>query len=63
MEDTASVRPLVGEHQRLLGEGTLHSFGADKGYYSGANHKHLREFAKLSGVPVKKRFRRDLHSG
>jgi transposase, IS5 family len=47
MEDTASVRPMIGEHQRLFGEGTLHSFGTDKGYYSGANHTHLRALAGL----------------
>jgi transposase, IS5 family len=48
MEDPASVRPMVAEHQPLFGAGALHSFGADKGYYSGANAKYLRSVDGLT---------------
>jgi transposase, IS5 family len=41
MEDKASVRPMIEEHQRLFGAGVLTSSGTDKGYYSGANRKYL----------------------
>src|SRR5215510_6121725 len=41
MEDKASVRPMVEEHQGLFGQGILQSFGTDKGYYSQANHNYL----------------------
>jgi hypothetical protein len=40
MEDKASVRPMIEEHQRLFGAGVLTSAGTDKGYYSGANRKY-----------------------
>jgi len=50
MEDKASVRPMVAEHQHLFGEGALHSFGADKGYYSRANRKYLRSVEGLVEV-------------
>ena len=42
MEDKAAVRPMLEEHQRLFGAGSLTSAGTDKGYYSGANRKYLR---------------------
>jgi IS5 family transposase len=42
MEDKASVRPMIEEHQGLFGQGVLQSFGTDKGYYSQANHNYLR---------------------
>ena len=41
MEDTDSVRPMVGDHQGLFGQGTLRSCGTDKGYYNAANRKYL----------------------
>lgn len=48
MEDKTSVRPMVGEHQTLFGEGTLESCGTDKGYYSSANRKYLASLEGLS---------------
>jgi hypothetical protein len=50
MEDTASVRPMIGEHQHLFGTDTLHSFGTDKGYYSSANAKYLRSLDGLAEI-------------
>ena len=47
MEDKASVRPMIAEHQRLFGTGVLTSAGTDKGYYSGANRKYLRSVEGL----------------
>jgi transposase, IS5 family len=47
MEDKASVRPMIAEHQRLFGAGVLTSAGTDKGYYSGANRKYLRSLEGL----------------
>jgi len=47
MEDKASVRPMVEEHQSLFGQGILQSFGTDKGYYSQANHNYLRAVVGL----------------
>jgi hypothetical protein len=47
MEDTDSVRPIVGVHQGLFGQGTLRSCGTDKGYYSGANRKYLEALEGL----------------
>jgi transposase, IS5 family len=47
MEDTDSVRPMVGVHQGLFGRGTLRSCGTDKGYYSGANRKYLETLEGL----------------
>jgi transposase, IS5 family len=47
MEDTDSVRPMVGVHQDLFGQGTLRSCGTDKGYYSGANRKYLEALEGL----------------
>ena len=42
MDDKAALRPLIGEHQQLFGEGTLRSCGTDKGYYSATNRKYLQ---------------------
>ena len=39
MDDKRSVGPMIKEHQALFGEGTLQSYGTDKGYYSHANQK------------------------
>ncbi len=50
LEDKASVRPMVTEHQNLFGKGALRSFGTDKGYYSGANGKYLRSVEGLVEV-------------
>jgi transposase, IS5 family len=47
MEDTDSVRPMVGDHQELFGQGTLKSCGTDKGYYSAANRKYLQSLDGL----------------
>jgi transposase, IS5 family len=47
MEDTAAVRPMIAAHQDLFGEGTLKSFGTDKGYYSNANRTYLRSVPGL----------------
>jgi IS5 family transposase len=47
MEDTAAVRPMIAAHQDLFGEGTLQSFGTDKGYYSNANRTYLRSVKGL----------------
>jgi hypothetical protein len=47
MEDKASVRPMIEEHQRLFGTGVLTSAGTDKGYYSGANRKYLQALVGL----------------
>ena len=50
MEDSAALCPMIGEHQRLFGEGTLRSCGTDKGYYSAANRKYLRALPGLEEV-------------
>jgi len=50
MEDSASLGPMITEHQRLLGKGTLRSCGTDKGYYSAANRKYLRALPGLEEV-------------
>jgi IS5 family transposase len=50
MEDPASVRPMIGEHQHLFGAGTLHSCGTDKGYYSSANAKYLQAVDGLTEI-------------
>jgi IS5 family transposase len=50
MEDTASVRPMIAEHQYLFGAGTLYSFGTDKGYYSSANAKYLGSVDGLTEI-------------
>lgn len=42
MEDKASLRPMIVEHQHLFGKGVLKSLGTDKGYYSEANRRYLR---------------------
>jgi hypothetical protein len=47
MEDAASLCPMLGEHQRLFGTGTLRSCGTDKSYYSAANRKYLRALPGL----------------
>jgi hypothetical protein len=47
MEDKASVRPMIEEHQDLFGAGVLTSSGMDKGYYSSANRKYLRSLEGL----------------
>jgi IS5 family transposase len=47
MEDTDSVRPMIGEHQDLFGKGTLKSCGTDKGYYSAANRQYLQSLEGL----------------
>jgi hypothetical protein len=47
MEDKASIRPMIEEHQGLCGAGILTSSGMDKGYYSGANRKYLRSLVGL----------------
>ena len=41
-EDTDAVRPMLGDHQERLGQGTLTSCGTDKGYYSAANRQYLQ---------------------
>ena len=48
MEDTDSVRPMIGEHQDLFGKGTLKSCGTDKGYYSAANRQYLQSLDGLN---------------
>jgi transposase, IS5 family len=50
MEDAASLPPMITEHQRLFGQGTLRSCGTDKGYYSAANRKYLRALEGLAEV-------------
>jgi transposase, IS5 family len=47
MEDAASLLPLLIEHQRLFGPGTLRSCGTDKSYYSAANRKYLQALPGL----------------
>lgn len=47
MEDTDSVRPMMGDHEELFGQGTLKSCGPDKGYYSAANRKYLEALEGL----------------
>jgi transposase, IS5 family len=47
MEDKASVRSMIEEHQDLFGAGVLISSGMDKGYYSGANRKYLQSLEGL----------------
>jgi transposase, IS5 family len=47
MEDSAALGPMLGEHQRLFGEGTLRSCATDKSYYSAANRKYLRALPGL----------------
>jgi hypothetical protein len=47
MEDKASVRPMLNEHQRIFGHDTLASCGTDKGYYSRANHTYLQSLKGL----------------
>jgi transposase, IS5 family len=48
MEDSGALCPMIGEHQRLFGEGTLRSCGTDKGYYSAANRTYLRALPGLA---------------
>lgn len=50
MGDPASLCPMITEHQRLFGKGTLRSCGTDKGYYSAANRKYLRALPGLEEV-------------
>jgi transposase, IS5 family len=50
MEDSAALCPMLGEHQRLFGEGTVRSCGTDKSYYSAANRKYLRALPGLEEV-------------
>jgi transposase, IS5 family len=47
MEDAASLGPMITDHQRLFGSGTLRSCGTDKSYYSAANRKYLRALPGL----------------
>jgi IS5 family transposase len=47
MEDKASVRPMIEEHQDLFGAGILTSSGMDKGYYSDVNRKYLQSLGGL----------------
>jgi IS5 family transposase len=47
MADAAFLPPMITEHQRLFGEGTLRSCGTDKGYYSAANRKYLQALPGL----------------
>jgi IS5 family transposase len=47
MEDTDSVRPMIGDHQEIFGQGTLTSCGTDKGYYSAANRQYLQSLDGL----------------
>src|SRR5918992_2270351 len=47
MEDKASLRPMIVEHQHLFGKGVLKSLGTDKGYYSEANRRYLRWLEEL----------------
>lgn len=47
MEDAASLPPMITEHQRFFGQGTLRSCGTDKGYYSAANREYLRALEGL----------------
>ncbi|MBN1980094.1 MAG: hypothetical protein JW795_01075, partial [Chitinivibrionales bacterium] len=42
-QDKASIEPIVQEHEALFEEKILTSIGTDKGYYSKANVKALRE--------------------
>ena len=46
-EDKRSVKPMIGLHQQLFGDGSLESYGTDKGYYSNAN---FRALAKTKGL-------------
>jgi hypothetical protein len=50
MEDAASLLPMITEHQRLFGLGTLRSCGTDKSYYRAANRKYLRAVPGLAEV-------------
>jgi hypothetical protein len=50
MEDSASLGPMITEHQRLLGTGTLRSCGRDKGYYSAATRQYLHALPGLEEV-------------
>jgi hypothetical protein len=50
MEDPASVRPMIGEHQHLFEAGNLHSCGTHKGYDSSANAKYLRAVDGLTEI-------------
>jgi hypothetical protein len=50
MEEKASVRPMIEEHQGLFGAGALTSSGTDKGYDSGANRKYLRSLDGLQAL-------------
>jgi IS5 family transposase len=45
-EDKKSIEPMLGEHRRIFGAGTLKSLGTDKGYYSRSNVRA----AKTAGV-------------
>lgn len=47
MDDKAALCPMISEHQRLFGEGTLRSCGTDKGYYSAANRQYLQALEGL----------------
>ena len=41
MEDKASVRPMIEEHQGLFGQGVLQSFGTDKVYNNQNNNNYM----------------------
>jgi len=43
MKDKESIGPILEEYGEIFGEGTLESFGADKGYYSAKNKKLIQE--------------------
>jgi len=47
MDDTAALCPMISDHQRLFGAGTLRSCGTDKGYYSAANRQYLQALEGL----------------
>jgi IS5 family transposase len=50
MEDPGALCPMIGEHQRLFGAGTLRSCGTDKGYYRAANRQYLQALPGLEEV-------------
>jgi hypothetical protein len=50
MADPTALGPMIAEHQRLFGKGTLRSCGTDKGYYSAANRKYLQALPGLEEV-------------
>ncbi len=52
MEDKPSLLPMVAEHEKIFGEGVLHSLATDKGYYTKNNVAALKPKIEELGIQV-----------